>query len=70
MFDTGEMKKIDGARLSQRDEVEDKLRSVISKTMEEASTASSDIVGDYLSFDDFTKVIAPTDFASRLWISI
>ena len=68
--DTGETKKVDSFRLEERDEVEEKLRSVVNKTMEEASTASSDQIGDYLSFDDFTKVIAPTDFASRLWISI
>ena len=45
--------------------VDERLRSVVARTMEEASSAAD---GESLSPDDFNKVVAPTDFASKLVI--
>ena len=48
-------------------EVDERLGAVVQHTLEEASSAQN---LDSLSYDDFVKVIAPTDFATRLVISI
>jgi serine/threonine-protein phosphatase 2B regulatory subunit len=59
----------DAEQEAEQKELEVKLESVAEKTLAEASTKSGP-EGDYLSEEDFNKVVAPTDFASRLLISI
>ena len=41
------------------------MGALVARTMEEASSAQD---GESLSPDDFNKVVAPTDFASKLVI--
>eukprot|EP00937_MAST-01D_sp_MAST-1D-sp2_P000922 g922.t1 len=45
----------------------ERLRAMAQRTLQESSSAAE---LDSLSFDDFVKVVAPTDFASKLVINI